>query len=230
MVSDDGRIKVLDFGLAKAVVEDGSRARRAPDAVGYPAGLIVGTPAYMSPEQAQGEHVDTRSDIFSLGIVFYEMLTGRRPFDGGNAASVISAILRDTPRPVTELQPAVPARARRWFIAASRRTPSTGFSRRWTSATAWRKRSRTSIRATRVPDRSSQRRGRRPTRLQYATLAIVAAVGAAAVASLVRVRRGASSAARCSAAAKPRSGDFCARRRELPYLVTGRAAARLSVE
>src|SRR5688500_329046 len=62
----------------------------------------------MSPEQAQGEHVDTRSDIFSLGIVFYEMLTGRRPFDGGNPASVISAILRDTPRPVTERQPAVP--------------------------------------------------------------------------------------------------------------------------
>ena len=108
MMGDDGRIKVLDCGLAKAAVEDGSHAGELPTRSATRTGLTVGTPAYMSPEQAQGEHVDTRSDIFSLGVVFYEMLTGRRPFDGGNSASVISAILRDTPRPVTERQPAVP--------------------------------------------------------------------------------------------------------------------------
>ena len=108
MIGDDGRIKVLDFGLAKAMVVDESRVAELPTQPATQAGHTVGTPAYMSPEQAQGEHVDTRSDIFSLGIVFYEMLTGRRPFDGTNPASVISAILRDTPHPLTDLQPGVP--------------------------------------------------------------------------------------------------------------------------
>ena len=98
---------MLDFGLAKGMKGEPGRSE-IPTQSATGAGLTVGTPAYMSPEQAQGERVDTRSDIFSLGIVFYEMLTGRRPFDGANAASVISAILRDTPRPVNELQPTVP--------------------------------------------------------------------------------------------------------------------------
>jgi len=107
MVSENGRVKVLDFGLAKAELS-------RPDGAALPTrsatqeGHIVGTPAYMAPEQAEGKTVDARSDIFSLGIVFYEMLTGERPFAGGTAAAIVASILKDTPRPVRELQPAIP--------------------------------------------------------------------------------------------------------------------------
>src|SRR6185295_8762354 len=107
MVSENGRVKVLDFGLAKAEVssQDGGAL---PTRSATQEGRVVGTPAYMAPEQAEGKTVDARSDIFSLGIVFYEMLTGERPFGGGTAASVVASILKDTPRPVRELQPAIP--------------------------------------------------------------------------------------------------------------------------
>jgi serine/threonine protein kinase len=103
MISDGGRIKVLDFGLAKAMPGE-----ELPTLTATRPGHTVGTPAYMSPEQAQGERVDARSDIFALGIVFYELLAGRRPFEGSNPAAVVSAILRDTPRPLSEVRSTVP--------------------------------------------------------------------------------------------------------------------------
>ena len=108
MVTDEGRIKVLDFGLAKAPLDfrnrDDTRGPRSATEDGH----IVGTPAYMSPEQAEGKKVDTRSDIFSLGIVFYEMLTGQRPFGGDSPTSMLASIVRDAPRPLSERQPAIP--------------------------------------------------------------------------------------------------------------------------
>lgn len=98
MVGRDGRIRVLDFGLAKvqAVPEDGKRSQPSLTTDG----LVVGTAQYMSPEQASGKKVDARSDIFSLGIVFYELLAGRLPFEGETAVDVMYAILHLSPAPI----------------------------------------------------------------------------------------------------------------------------------
>ena len=109
-----GRIKVLDFGLAKIVeppVEAPSSIVPTEAAGTAPItgeGRILGTVAYMSPEQAEGRPIDGRSDLFSLGVVLYEMATGQRPFAGDTNLSVLSSILKDTPRSVTDLNPALP--------------------------------------------------------------------------------------------------------------------------
>ena len=116
MLGDDGRLRVLDFGLATAELAAGA-ADRGPDAATVAIddeltrqGAIVGTVAYMSPEQAQGRPLDARSDVFSFGIVLYEMASGQRPFSGGDQVSILASILRDTPRDCDLLNPAVPAR------------------------------------------------------------------------------------------------------------------------
>ena len=109
-VKEDGTVKVLDFGLAKPtsglIGKDG--AKDLPTMAATAAGVIVGTVAYMSPEQALGKVVDARSDICSLGIVLYEMLTGHRPFGGDSQAEILSSVIKDTPRPVSELNFEVP--------------------------------------------------------------------------------------------------------------------------
>jgi tetratricopeptide (TPR) repeat protein len=126
MLTPDGRLKVLDFGLAKlradAAEEASDETTRATQSVTQD-GRIVGTVAYMSPEQAQGLPVDHRSDIFSLGILLYEMATGERPFRGSTNLSVLSAILKDTPRPVTELRAEVPRALARLIQRALEKRP-----------------------------------------------------------------------------------------------------------
>jgi serine/threonine protein kinase/sugar lactone lactonase YvrE len=110
MLSDEGRLKILDFGLAKLKPEAGvSGITELPTNARTEEGRIVGTVAYMSPEQAEGKTLDSRSDIFSLGIVLYEMATGERPFRGETTAFVLSSILKDTPKSVTEINPALPS-------------------------------------------------------------------------------------------------------------------------
>ena len=105
MLSDEGHVKVLDFGIAK-LVEGLVTDDEAATAVGSEAltqeGKIVGTVAYMSPEQAEGKGADHRSDIFSLGIILYEMATGDRPFKGDTNLSILASIVKDQPTLIVE--------------------------------------------------------------------------------------------------------------------------------
>jgi serine/threonine protein kinase len=110
MVSHDGRVKVLDFGLARFGGGDGAPALRAATVAPITdEGRMIGTMPYMSPEQVEGKPLDPRSDLFSLGVVFYEMLSGHRPFKGSSSPGLMSAILRDTPEGLSELRPDLPA-------------------------------------------------------------------------------------------------------------------------
>ena len=124
MLTPDGRLKVLDFGLAKLRydADEGDRTTKETQSVTQD-GRIVGTVAYMSPEQAQGLPVDNRSDIFSLGILLYEMATGERPFRGSTNLSVLSSILKDTPRPASELRDEVPKPLARMIQRALEKRP-----------------------------------------------------------------------------------------------------------
>jgi serine/threonine-protein kinase len=97
MVRPDGWVKVLDFGLVKMV----EISSPTVDAANTELGVAMGTLSYMSPEQAAGEPIDHRTDIWSLGVVVYEMITGKRPFRGDTTSDVIAAILRSEPEPIS---------------------------------------------------------------------------------------------------------------------------------
>jgi TolB-like protein len=124
MVTSEGRVKVLDFGLAKDVRPAGSGDATLTSASQTQVGVVMGTPAYMSPEQTTGRPLDHRTDIFSLGVVLHEMATGRRPFEGTSSAELVSAILRDTPLPVTDARPDLPGDLARIIRRCLEKDPS----------------------------------------------------------------------------------------------------------
>ncbi len=129
LVTPNGHVKILDFGLAKLHEPEGL-ADEQPTRQLTGEGKIVGTVAYMSPEQAEGRPVDHRTDIFSLGVLLYEMSTGQRPFQGDTSMSVLSAVLKDQPRPASEVNPALPGAFARLIKTCLRKDPE----RRYQSA------------------------------------------------------------------------------------------------
>ncbi|HRH42442.1 MAG TPA: protein kinase [Pyrinomonadaceae bacterium] len=112
MVRNDGIVKVLDFGIAKLMdavksdeIDTEGETRAKPATL---PGMIIGTPQYMSPEQARGQKIDLRSDIFSFGVLLYEMIAGKPPFSGATKMDIIGSILKDEPKPLSEHQPNIP--------------------------------------------------------------------------------------------------------------------------
>jgi Tol biopolymer transport system component len=113
-VTHDGRLKILDFGLAKLVVAGGSRPAasqmtEAPTQVETGAGVVMGTAGYMSPEQVRGQAADHRSDIFSFGCILYEMISGRRAFQGESSVETMNAILKEEPPEISRMRQDLPA-------------------------------------------------------------------------------------------------------------------------
>ena len=123
IVGDTGSLKVLDFGVAKLLEPaDGSATTRTVAAT--EAGTTIGTPAYMSPEQAEGRPVDARSDIFSFGSLLYQMLTGRQAFSGASRLSVLAKILNEEPAPPSRLATTMPPDLERLILRCLRKDPA----------------------------------------------------------------------------------------------------------
>jgi serine/threonine-protein kinase len=127
VLSESGLTKVLDFGLSKISVTAPALAGGSATHLGTAIGYVLGTPAYMSPEQVSGVTVDERSDIFSMGVLLYEMVTGLRPFNGPSPAELTSSILRDAPTPVGELRPTAPGDLSRVIARCLEKNPSARF-------------------------------------------------------------------------------------------------------
>jgi eukaryotic-like serine/threonine-protein kinase len=128
MVTSDGLVKILDFGLAKPLTRpDSQEVTEQTLTTATREGVLAGTPHYMSPEQVSGDAVDDRSDQFAFGVVLYEMLSGKPPFDGPSARAVISAILVNPPPPLKHARPDAPAELERIICRCLEKDPDERF-------------------------------------------------------------------------------------------------------
>jgi eukaryotic-like serine/threonine-protein kinase len=130
MVGTDGAVKVLDFGLAKLLTDDGDsdpHAQTRTEEALTKRGAVMGTLAYMSPEQASGEAVDVRSDVFSFGAMLYEMVTGVGPFAGKTPTDTLANVLSAQPKPPSALVPTLPRELERLILRCLRREPARRF-------------------------------------------------------------------------------------------------------
>ena len=158
---DDGAVKVLDFGLAKALEPGAANPEAsASPTITSPAmtgmGVILGTAAYMSPEQARGQAIDKRTDIWAFGCVLYEMFTGKRAFGRSTVPDTIAAILERDPD-WSLLPRATPASVERLLQRALRKAEPNGYATSATRVMRWMRAKKT--RAASARDRSSERRG-----------------------------------------------------------------------
>ena len=159
LLTTDGGVKLTDFGIARAVRGETLTARGRPSP--------TGTLEYLSPEQARGGAVDTRSDLFSLGVVLYELATGRLPFTGETPAAVLEAVLHRAPSPPRDLNPRLPRGLERVILRALEKDPG----QRWPSASEM-------LDALRQVERAEAARTRRRTNARHGLL-VAAAVGLA---------------------------------------------------
>ncbi len=187
MIGEDGQVKLLDFGLAKLTPLSSDGGDGSDTATAFGAGpqtvqgKILGTISYMSPEQAEGKTIDARSDIFSFGTVLYEMVTGRRAFEGGSLVSTLSAILRDEPANIATITGGVPSEIERLIARCLRKDPD----KRWQSMRDLRvallELKEESESGILVAPRAPQRASRRPRGLiAGAAVAVVAVLSIAA--------------------------------------------------
>jgi eukaryotic-like serine/threonine-protein kinase len=182
-VTRDGHVKILDFGLARQVVASGTGRNQttSPTMVGSTEpGMVMGTVGYMAPEQVRGDAVDHRADIFAFGVVLFEMLAGKRPFEGATGAETMTAILREDPPPVTSVRDTVPASLERVVDHCLEKQPENRFQSARDLAFALGGTSSASGRAL-APDRTSTASARRSARiiaLAVGALLLGAAIGA----------------------------------------------------